>query len=238
MNSLPLWILFLEYHRVGHCFSSLIYIDDVTSKVSPTSTISLFADDIALYRCICSSADYIVLQSDITTITMWIECDRHLKLCAGKCCCMLISRKWTHSISPPPLYIRAGSQLQQVDSIKYLGVILSSDLTWSEHITRICNKARKLTGLLYRRFHHCNPQLILRLYKAFIHPHFEYASQVWDPHLVKDIELLEKSQKFALRVCTQNWSATYPELLNSSRSLMFLHFLTDAKLPNSAISTN
>ena len=30
------------------------------------------------------------------------------------------------------------------------------------------------------------------------------------------IELLEKSQKFALRVCTKNWSATYAELLKST----------------------
>ena len=84
----------------------------------------------------------------------------------------------------------------------------------TEHITRICSKVRKLTGMLYRRFHHCDPQLMLRLYKAFIRPHFEYAPQVWDPHFVKDINLLEKSQKFALRVCTRNWSATYAELLN------------------------
>ena len=36
-------------------------------------------------------------------------------------------------------------------------------------------------------------------------------------HLVKDIEVLEKSQKFALRVCTWNWSATNPELLSSTQ---------------------
>ena len=95
-------------------------------------------------------------------------------------------------------------------------MILTSDLTWTEHITRICSKARKLTGLLYRRFHHCDPQLMLRLYKAFIRPHFEYVPQVWDPHLAKDIELHEKSQKFALQVCTKNWSATYAELLKST----------------------
>ena len=57
---------------------------------------------------------------------------------------------------------------------------------------------------------------MLRLYKAFIRPHFEYALQVRDPHLIKDIELLEKAQKLALRVCTRNWSATYAELLNST----------------------
>ena len=43
-----------------------------------------------------------------------------------------------------------------------------------------------------------------------------YAPQVWDLHLIKDIELLEKAQKFALRVRTRNWSATYAELLNST----------------------
>ena len=57
---------------------------------------------------------------------------------------------------------------------------------------------------------------MLQLYKAFVRPHFEYAHQVWYPHLVKDIELLETSQKFALRVCTRNWSTTYAELLNST----------------------
>ena len=194
----------------------IIYIDDVTSKISPSSTISLFADDIALYRCIRSPADYTVLQSDITAITMSIEIDGHLKLHDEKCCCMFISRKRTHSATPPLLYIRASSPIHQVDSVKYLGVILTSDLTWTKHITLICSKVRKLTGMLYRRFFHCDPQLMLRLYKAFIRPHFEYAPQVWDPHLVKNIQLLEKSQKFALRVCTRNWSATYAELLDST----------------------
>jgi hypothetical protein len=80
--------------------------------------------------------------------------------------------------------------VEQVDSIKYLGVLLTSDLTGNEHISRICNKTRKLIGLIYRRFHHCHPDLMLKLYKAFIHPHLEYTMQVWDPHLIKDIELL------------------------------------------------
>ena len=138
----------------------IIYIDDVTSRISSTSTISLFADDIALYRTIRSPADFVVLQADITAITMWIEDDNHLKLNADKCCFMLVSRKHTHSL------IHDDSQLQQVNLVKYLGLLLTSDLTWSQHINNSCSKTRKLTGLFYRRFHHCYPQLMLRLYKA------------------------------------------------------------------------
>ena len=106
---------------------------------------------------------------------------------------MFVSCKWIHSATPPPLYIIAGFQIQKVDSVKYLGVNLTSDRTLTKHITMICPKVRKLTGMLYRRFFHCDPQLMLQLYKAFLHPHLEYAPQVWDPYLVKYIEICPES---------------------------------------------
>ena len=192
----------------------IIYIDDVVTRISSSSSISLYADDIALYRSITSPTDYAVLQADISAIATWVEEERHLKLHADKCHFMLISRKRTCSIAPPALFVKAGTPLQQVNSAKYLGILVTSDLSWSEHIARICSKTRKLIGLMYRRFHYCSPELLLRLYKAFIRPHLEYAPQVWDPHLVKDIELLEKTQRFALRVCCKDWSATYLDLLD------------------------
>ena len=43
----------------------------------------------------------------------------------------------------------------------------------------------------------------------------EYASQVWDPYLQKDIKLLEGVQKFALRVCTKNYDNSYEDLLDT-----------------------
>ena len=180
-----------------------IYINDIiVTQVSPSSSISLYADDIALYCSIRSPADFVVLQTDITAIATWVDEERHLKLHADKCHLMLISRKHIYVVTPPPpLFVKADTPLQQVDSVKHLGILLKSDLSWSEHITRICNKIKKLIGLLYRRFHHCHPDMLLRLYKAFIRPHLEYAPQVWDPYFVRYTELVEKTQRFALRVC-------------------------------------
>ena len=200
-----------------------IYIDDVTSQISPSSSISLFADDIALYRCIQSPADYVILQADITNIAILVEEKMHLKFNTDKCSVLFISRKRSLSITPPSLFINADNPIKQVNSVKYLGVILTSDLSWTEHITRVCTKTRKLIGLLYRRFHHCSPDLITKLYKSFIRPHLEYVPHTWDPYLVKDIVLLEKTQKFALKVCSKNWSASYTELLE------FCHISTLSK---------
>ena len=51
----------------------LIFIDERDHQVSPGSSISLFADDIALYRPILSDADYSILQRDVFAIVAWIN---------------------------------------------------------------------------------------------------------------------------------------------------------------------
>ena len=103
-----------------------------------------------------------------------------------------------------------------VDSYKYLGLLISSDLSWSHHIDSICGKARKILGLLYRRFSHdAEPYALLQLYLSLVRPHFEYGSQVWDPHLQKDINQLEGVQKFGLRICAKQWDLSYNELLSN-----------------------
>ena len=97
---------------------------------------------------------------------------------------------------------------------KYLGVLLSSDLSWTHHIQGVCSKARKILGLLYRRYYQYSDCRSLRqLYLTLVRPHFDYAAQVWDPHLQRDIKSLESVQKFALRICSKQWDAAYQELL-------------------------
>ena len=44
-------------------------------------------------------------------------------------------------------------QLERVELFKHLGVVVSSDLSCSNHITSICAKAKRILGLLYRRYY-------------------------------------------------------------------------------------
>jgi len=71
----------------------LMYIDDVThSAPSPGSKISLYADDMLLFKTITSTDDYVELQKDVDTLNNWVTTN-HLSFNTSKCKYMLISRK-------------------------------------------------------------------------------------------------------------------------------------------------
>ena len=113
------------------------------------STMVAYADDLLLYKPVESNADYNRVQEDVTTIDYWMSYN-FLTLNATKCKHMVITRSRSHQC--PQLFL-AGQPLECVQSYKYLGVIITSNLSWSEHIQSICNKSRKLVGLLYRQFY-------------------------------------------------------------------------------------
>ena len=87
---------------------------------------------------------------------------------------------------------------------------------WSAHIDEISSKARRIVGLLYCQFYAWSSQALLQLYTSLVRPHLEYTSQVWNPHLIRHTDLLERIQKFALKVCFKQWNSSYPELLELS----------------------
>ena len=141
----------------------------------------MFADDIVLYRVIKASVDYLALQDDIDSIGT-VVANKHLEFNTDKCRVMVISRKQSNLILSPPLYLH-GTQLNQVNSYKYLGVTITSNLSWLPHITSLCNKTRRLVGMIYRKFYqHSDTHTLLKLYLSIIRPHLEYASPVWDPY--------------------------------------------------------
>ena len=106
------------------------------------------------------------------------------------------------------------STLEQIESYKYLGLLLTTNLSWSSHISSICLKARKVLGLLYRRFYgNVSQDALKQLYLSLVRPHLEYGCHVWNPHLEKDKKALENVQKFACRIATAHWDESYDTLL-------------------------
>ena len=76
---------------------------------------------------------------------------------------------------------------------------------------------------------------------SLVRPHLEYASQVWSPHINKDITLLENVQKFAFKLCTKQWDLVYEQLLvlldltRLSTRRLYLDLLTVYKIIHSLV---
>ena len=81
----------------------LIYINGVSASVTD-SKITLYADDIALYKIIRNPRDYTLLQGDSKSVCSWIA-DNHLVLNILKCCYMVFSRKHHPTLPNAPLYV-------------------------------------------------------------------------------------------------------------------------------------
>ena len=192
----------------------LIYIDDIsTLALSESSKLSLYADDMLLYKTISSTADYAELQQDIDLIYSWSAANL-MTFNVSKCKCMLVSRR--RNTDCPSINLNLNDhQLENVQTYKYLGLLLSSYLSWTHHIESTCTKARKLLGLLYRQFsNNTDPTVMAKLYLSLVRPHLEYGAQVWHPYTAKDTHTLEKVQQFGLRICTRHWNSSYQDLLD------------------------
>ena len=92
---------------------------------------------------------------------------------------MIVSLKKMSTLSENPLQLLR-NEFERVNCYKYLGVLLTNDLSWSSHVGNKCIKARRVLGLLYRRFYGSTSQGSLKqLYLSLVRPHMENAYQVW-----------------------------------------------------------
>ena len=126
--------------------------------------------------------DYNELQHDIDLFHHWTT-ENFLKFNVSKCKYMVITKK-RHCCVPSSLHLES-TALERVHAYKYLGVLITSNISWSEHINSVCIKVGKVIGVLYRHFYaNIDWTTLLKLYIALVRPHLEYACQVWNLMLI------------------------------------------------------
>ena len=85
--------------------------------------------------------------------------------------------------------------IQQVNSVKYLGVLFDSNLTWKPHISELCKKISKTIGILSKIRYFVTLNILIMLYYSLIYSFFIYGVQVWGltyPSYLKPISILQK----------------------------------------------
>ena len=96
---------------------------------------------------------------------------------------------------------------------KDLGIHITPDLRWKTHIEKIVAKANKILGMLVKTFSNRDVDIWKKFYVSLVRPHLEFASTVWSPHLLGDIDMLEKVQERATKIPFELRGLSYEERL-------------------------
>ena len=95
--------------------------------------------------------------------------------------------------------------MESVSCAKYLGVDISSSLSWNSHINRIVSSANRTLNFVRRNIKTKIPKVRETAYNSLVRPQLEYASAVWDPNHKKRISQIEQVQRRAARWTVGNF---------------------------------
>ena len=176
----------------------IIYINLLMEKCH-TNNIYLYADDLKIFEEITSNEEMEKLQSTLGKMYDW-TCYSLLRFHPEKCLTMRIMSQKTNKQLNDGFYNLDERKLKTVEMEKDLGIYVDNQLLFESHINIIMKKANSLLGMIRRSFVYLDKEMFKQLFITVVRPHLEYAAPVWNPHLKKNIILLENVQRRATKL--------------------------------------
>lgn len=167
----------------------------------------MFADDSIIYasgRTIAEVRNK--LQKCIDSLAYWYKCNR-LKINESKSKVMVIgTRSQMKSLNVDEFIIKYDSSpLELVSNAKYLGLYVNADLAWDMHIMQLCKQMRFYVSMLRRLRKVFNKEIMLKIYRAYIQPKFDYGISLWGCTTESNLNKIQRIQNQAARLITGNF---------------------------------
>ena len=203
----------------------ILYINDLFEYLTDTR-INLYADDTALYYA-DSVQDSLMstLSSEMHVVGEWLRANKlTLNIAKTKFVIFGTAAK-LRNLQDIPLKLY-GETIEKLDSMKYLGVFLDSNLSFDRHIDYIVDKAAKKIGVI-RKVNEClYRSTALTLYKSLVLPLFDYCDTVYMCTSMGNLSKLQLLQNQACR--TILLAGIYMSVIDMHRSLK-LELLNDRR---------
>lgn len=187
----------------------LIFINDLPDAMD--CALKLFADDTKIYNVIKSHEDEEKLQGDIFNACDWAS-KWQMIFNIKKCKTMHIGNN-----EASEYFMKDNDKkvhkITQVEQEKDLGVIFDPKLDFSKHVHTKVNLANRNLGLINKNFTFMDKDMFLKLYKALVRPHLEYATVIWSPRYKKESIAVENVQRRATRILRSLKGSSYSERL-------------------------
>ena len=170
----------------------LIMISDIDENII-NSVIKTFADDTKVIQQICSTEDGKRLQDSLEKIYEWAR-KNNMYFNSTK---FNLLRYGTHSeLKQSISYENPNNEnIEEQDHVKDLGVQMSANLTFTEHITKVSKTCKRLVYWIFRAFRTRKKEPLLKLYTTLVLSRLDYCSQLFSPFKQIEWKLLESVQR-------------------------------------------
>ena len=99
-------------------------------------------------------------------------------------------------INPPASsFTLNGQPLKLVSTTRDLGVLISANRSPRDHCVFVSKKASRLVYLVTKHLLSKNLEVYTKAFKALIRPGLEYASLVWSPWRIVEVNMIENVQR-------------------------------------------
>ena len=185
----------------------IIFINDLDAETALISIMNKFADDTKLGHKVNNDTEKGVLQNALDNLCTWSDrwC---MEFNVKKCKVMHLGKK-----NKDYDYYMKGSVLSSVNQECDIGVLVESSLKPSLQCAEASKKESVVLGQITRAILYRDRFIFLKLYVQFVRCHLEFASPVWSPWHIGDIEILEKVQRRAVNFITGLKGVTYEDKL-------------------------
>ena len=192
----------------------LLHIADIASNVSAGTTTTSYVDDTRVQRSIIDiDQDCRGLQEDLATIYSWA--DRvNMTFNSEKFECV---RYWPGNVDVPDYQYLAPdlTPIEQKEHLRDLGVEISRDLRFDQHIGNVVTSASRMVGWAMRTFSRRSKTTMMSIWKCLIQPKLDYCSQLWSPSDQASIAMLESVQRNFTSMITGMQGKDYMDRLAS-----------------------
>ena len=175
----------------------LIYINDLCKCVKYSETYHFAGDtNMPLTH---SSLETLVkrMNLDLKNVSQWLKAN---KLSPNVTKSELItfhssSKKTGHSLK----FKLDGKRLTQIDTVKYLGVLLDDHLLWSKQINHVPAKLNQAIGILSKLRNRASLKILKMTYHSHFCSHLLYGPHLWGQSKITCQNKAQKLQNRALR---------------------------------------
>jgi len=200
----------------------LIYINDLPQSTNLLQ-FKIFADDTNLFasaKNLTSLAD--IVNQELVKVKVWCDTNK-LSINTSKTNYMIVksARKRDGQINIKiPTDYNSEISIERKNCIKYLGVMIDDSISWKQHISFVCSRISRNTGIIAKLRHFLSVNQLKQIYYNLIYPYLSYAIMAWGSAYTSHITKIQSKQNHIIRLIF--FATTYGKDTASAKPLLNL----------------